>query len=237
MIGVLVNTFAVILGSLIGMLFNKGIPEKISSAITAGLGLCTMFVGIFGALDGKNILVVILSITLGAIIGTLIDIDYQLNRFGKFVEVKFSHENGKVSVAQGFVTASLVFCVGAMTIVGSLNAGIKGDNTMLFTKSLLDFMISIVFSCTMGIGVMLSALFVLVFQGSIALLSGVIAPFLSEAVIGEMTCAGSILVFAIGTNLAGLSKFKVANYLPAVFIPIALCPIYDLIANFLSTHF
>ena len=164
MIGVLVNTFAVILGSLIGMLFNKGIPEKISSAITAGLGLCTMFVGIFGALDGKNILVVILSITLGAIIGTLIDIDYQLNRFGKFVEVKFSRENGKVSVAQGFVTASLVFCVGAMTIVGSLNAGIKGDNTMLFTKSLLDFMISIVFSCTMGIGVMLSALFVLVFQ-------------------------------------------------------------------------
>lgn len=237
MIGVIVNTVAVIIGSLIGMLFNKGIPEKISSAITIGLGLATTFVGISGALEGSNILVVIISITLGAIIGTIIDIDKQLNRFGSFVEVKFARENGKTSVAQGFVTASLVFCVGAMTIVGSLNAGIKGDNTMLFTKSLLDFMISIVFSCTMGIGVMLSALFVFVFQGSIALLSGVVAPLLSEAVIAEMTCTGSILVFAIGTNLAGLSKFKVANYLPAIFFPIALCPLYDFIANFLASHF
>ncbi len=237
MIGVLVNTVAVIIGSLIGLLFNKGIPEKISSAITVGLGLATVFVGISGALEGENILVVILSIAFGSIVGTLIDIDKQLNRFGSFVEVKFKQENGKTSVAQGFVTASLVFCVGAMTIVGSLNAGIKGDNTMLFTKSLLDFMMSIVFSCTMGIGVMLSALFVLVFQGSIALLSGVIAPFLSDAVIAEMTCTGSILVFAIGTNLAGLSKFKVANYLPAIFIPIALCPLYDTVANFLASHF
>ena len=237
MIGVLVNTVAVIMGSLIGILFNKGIPEKLSSSITVGLGLATMFVGISGALEGKNILIVILSIAIGAIIGTCLDIDKQLNRFGSFVENKFSHGNKKNSVAQGFVTASLVFCVGAMTIVGSLNAGIKGDNTMLFTKSLLDFMMSIVFASTMGVGVALSAVFVFVFQGSIALLSGVLAPLLSEAVIAEMTCTGSILVFAIGANLAGLSKFKVANYLPAIFIPILLCPLYQCAANFLVTHF
>ncbi len=237
MLGVAVNTIAVIIGSLIGMLFSRGIPEKISSTITVGLGLATMYVGISGALCGENTLVMILSIVIGAIIGSIIDIDKRLNLFGELVERKFKREDGKTGVAQGFVTASLVFCVGAMTIVGSLNAGLRGDNTMLFTKSALDFMISIVFASTMGFGVMLSAAFVLVFQGSIALLSGILAPFLSETVIFEMTCTGSLLVFAIGTNLAGISKIKVANYLPAVFMPIALCPLYDIIAGAISNLF
>ena len=237
MLGVTVNAVAVIIGSLIGMLFSKGIPEKISSTITVGLGLATMYVGITGSLCGENTLVMILSIVIGAIIGSLIDIDKRLNLFGEFVERKFNKSDGKTSVAQGMVTASLVFCVGAMTIVGSLNAGISGDNTMLFTKSALDFMISIVFASTMGFGVMLSSVFVFVFQGSIALLSGVIAPFLSDSVIVEMTCTGSLLVLAIGTNLAGISKIKVANYLPAVFMPIALCPLYDLIAGVISNLF
>ena len=124
-----------------------------------------------------------------------------------------------------------------MTIVGSLQAGINGNNEMLFTKSLLDFVMSIVLTSTLGIGVMLSSVFVLVFQGSIALLSGLVAPYLGETVIAEMTCTGSILVMAIGMNLAGITKVKVANYLPAVFVPIFMCPLYDMIAQFLTGLF
>ncbi|MBQ8474574.1 MAG: DUF554 domain-containing protein [Clostridia bacterium] len=237
MVGVLVNTVAVMIGSLIGLIFKKGIPQKYADALMVGLGLCTVYVGISGALDGKNVLIAILSIVAGTVVGTLIDIDKWLNSFGDLVEEKFSKGEGKVSIAQGFVTASLIFCVGSMTIVGSLQAGISGNNEMLFTKSLLDFVMSIVLTSTLGIGVILSALFVLVFQGAIALGAGVIAPYLSEAVICEMTCVGSLLVIAIGTNIMGLTKIKVANYLPAIFVPIALCPLYEFIANFLSSLF
>lgn len=234
MLGVAVNTVAVIIGSFLGLLFKKGIPEKISDAIQIILGFATLYVGISGALDGQNVLITILSLVVGAVVGTLIDIDKRLNDLGNFVERKFNRGNGKVSIAQGFVTASLLFCVGSMTIVGSLQAGISGNNEMLFTKSLLDFVMAIVLTSTLGIGVMFSAVFVLVFQGGIALLSGVIAPYLGDAVIAEMTCTGSILVMVIGLNLAGVTKVKVANYLPAVFAPIFICPVYNLAADLLS---
>ncbi|MDY3954484.1 MAG: DUF554 domain-containing protein, partial [Anaerovoracaceae bacterium] len=127
------------------------------------------------------------------------------------------------SLAEGFVSASLLFCVGAMTIVGSLQAGLSGDNEMLFTKSTLDFISSIVFASALGIGVLLSAVFVFVFQGAIVLLAQVIAPYLNDAVVAEMTCAGSLLILALGLNMLGLTKLKVMNYMPAVFLPILLC--------------
>ena len=128
-----------------------------------------------------------------------------------------------MTIAEGFVTASLLFCVGAMTIVGSLQAGLTGNNEMLFTKATLDGISSIIFSASLGIGVMLSAAFVFVFQGAIVLLAQAVEPFLSDAVIAEMTCVGSLLIVAIGLNILGITKLKVMNYMPAVFIPIVLC--------------
>ena len=127
MIGVFVNVATVFIGSLVGLLLKKGIPDRVTGALMAGIGLCTVYIGISGALNGENTLVLILSMAIGTIIGTLLDIDGQLNRLAAYVESKFKQENGQVTVAEGFVTASLLFCVGAMTIVGSLQAGLTGD--------------------------------------------------------------------------------------------------------------
>lgn len=219
MTGVIANTLTVIVGSLVGLTFRKGIPERVTSAVMIGLGLCTVYIGIDGALAGQNVLIVIASIVAGAIIGTLIDIDRAINNLGLWVEKKFQKEGGnQVSVAEGFVTASLLFCVGAMTINGSLNAGISGDNSLLFTKATLDLFSSSMMAASLGIGVLFAAAFVLGFQGALVLMAGFLAPFLNDAAIAEMTCAGSLIIIAIGTNLIGITKIKVANYLPAILL-------------------
>ena len=223
MLGVFVNVATVFIGSLVGLLLKKGIPDKVTGALMAGIGLCTIYIGISGALNGENTLVLILSMAIGTIIGTLLDIDGQLNRLAAYVESKFKQENGQVTVVEGFVTASLLFCVGAMTIVGSLQAGLTGDCEMLFTKATLDLISSCVLAASLGIGVMLSDIFVFVFQGGVVLLARVIAPFLTDYAIHEMTCAGSVLIIALGLNLIGVTKIKVANYLPVLLIPPILC--------------
>ena len=223
MLGVFVNVATVFIGSLVGLLLKKGIPDKVTGALMAGIGLCTIYIGISGALNGENTLVLILSMAIGTIIGTLLDIDGQLNRLAAYVESKFKQENGQGTVVEGFVTASLLFCVGAMTIVGSLQAGLTGDCEMLFTKATLDLISSCVLAASLGIGVMLSDIFVFVFQGGLVLLARVIAPFLTDYAIHEMTCAGSVLIIALGLNLIGVTKIKVANYLPVLLIPPILC--------------
>ena len=223
MLGVLVNVGTVLIGSLVGLFLKRGIPEKVTEALMIGIGLCTVFIGISGALEGENTLVLILSMAIGTVIGTLLDIDKQLNRLADYVEARFKQKEGQVTVAEGFVTASLLFCVGAMTIVGSLQAGLTGDCEMLFTKATLDLVSSCVLAASLGIGVLLADIFVLVFQGGIVLLAGLVAPFLTDYAIGEMTCAGSVLIIALGLNLIGVTKIKVANYLPVIFIPPILC--------------
>lgn len=223
MAGVLVNTATVLAGSLVGLLLRRGIPKRIADAVMIGLGLCTLYIGAHGALEGKNVLVVIAAMVLGAIIGTAINIDGGINRLGAWVESRFKKKDGKTSVAEGFVTASLLFCVGAMTITGALNAGIDGDNSLLYTKAMLDLFSSAMLAASLGVGVTCSAVFVLVFQGAIVLLAGVLAPVLTEAAIAEMTCAGSLLIFAIGLNLVGVVKIKVANYLPAIVLAPVFC--------------
>jgi uncharacterized membrane protein YqgA involved in biofilm formation len=229
LLGVLVNTGAVILGSLLGLLFRKGIPQRVSSAVMIGLGLCAVYIGIDGALEGENVLIVIASMVLGGIVGTLLDIDGGINRLGKWVETRFQHHEGdNASAAQGFVTASLLFCAGAMTINGAIEAGIQGDDTIFFTKATLDFFSSIMLSAGLGIGVMLSAAFVLVFQGLLVLLAGVIAPVLTPFAVAEMTCTGSLIMIAIGTNLMGISKIKVADYLPGILFAPVICMIVNL---------
>lgn len=216
MIGVIVNTLTVIIGSGIGLLLKKGIPQRYSKAVMNGIGICTLYIGISGALKGDNALVAITSIVIGALIGTLIDIDKHINALGEKVEKKFKKKQDKSSIAQGFVTASLLFCVGAMAIVGSLNSGISGDHDMIFTKSLLDFISSMMLSISLGVGVMFSAVFVFVFQGSIVLLAQYLRPILTQQSITHLTCVGSLLILMLGLNILGLTKFKVANYLPAI---------------------
>jgi hypothetical protein len=220
MTGVLVNTVAVLVGSLIGLLCKKGIPQKIADAIMTGIALCTLYIGISGALKGNNTIVLIISMVLGVAAGTLLDIDGALAKLGSKLEERFKKADGGVSVAQGFVTASLLFCVGAMTVVGSINAGL-GDNEMLFTKSVLDLISAIMLSVSLGIGVLFSAAFVLVFQGLLALFAGVLAPVLSEAAIAELVCAGSVMIIALGLNMLKITKIKVADFLPAlIFAPL-----------------
>ena len=176
-------------------------------------------------MKGENTLVLILSMAIGIVIGEGLELDDRLNRFAKRVERRFQRGGNEISLAEGFVTASLLFCVGAMTIVGSLQAGLSNDYEMLFTKSVLDLISSMVFASSMGIGVMLAAGFVFIFQGGIVLLAQFVAPFLTDAVIAEMVCSGSLIIFALGLNIVGITKLKVINFLPAIFLPIMICPI------------
>ena len=232
MFGVLINTITVILGSTAGMLFSKFISEKYTNAIMTAIGLCTLYIGFDGALKGENTLVLIISLAIGTALGTLCGIDEGISKVGSFIEKKFSGNEGKTSVAQGFVTASLLFCIGSMTIVGSLNAGISGDNTLLITKSVLDLISSCVLAASMGVGVMFAALFVLVFQGGLVMLAQLIGPFLSVPAQNELICAGSIMIIALGLNLIGITKIKVANMLPALII----APILEYPLNLLMSY-
>lgn len=234
MTGVLVNVLTVLIGSTVGLVFKKGISEKYSGAVMTGIGLCTVFIGISGMLKGQNVLVAIISMVLGALVGTALDIDGKLNSAGDILQRKMKKtENGKASLAEGFVTASLLFCVGAMTIIGSLEAGLKGDNTTLFTKSILDLFSSMMLSASLGIGVIFAALFVLVFQGGLVLLSGLLDSVLNEAAIAEITCVGSLMIFALGLNLMGITKIKVANYFPALVFSPFICALFALLGQYI----
>ena len=225
LIGTLVNTGTVIAGSLIGLFLGNILPQRLQDTVMKGLGLCTLFIGITGLMGGENALITVLSMAIGAVIGELLDLDGHLNRFAEKLEKRFKRDGAKTSLAEGFVTASLVFCVGAMTIMGALNDGLTGDHTMLFTKATLDFISSIIFASSLGLGVLLAAVAVLVIEGGIACLAGVVAPLLQydAAVIPEMTVVGSLLIVGLGLNLLGITKLKVMNYLPAIFLPIRLC--------------
>ena len=183
-----------------------------------GLGVCTLYIGITGSLCGENVLIVIAAVVLGAIIGTLLDIDGAINTLAKKAEDRFKKEGQGVSIAEGLVTATLLFCVGSMTVTGSIQAGLTGDNSILVTKATLDFVSSMMLASALGIGVLFSTLSVFVIQGGLVLLAGLLAPLLSTGAINEMTCVGSLLIVMIGTNLMGISKIKVADFLPAILI-------------------
>lgn len=189
-----------------------------------GLALCVIYIGISGALKGEDTLQMIICIAVGALIGEIIDIDDKLNKLGQLIESNVNKNKDsrkeKVSIAEGFVTSSLLFCVGAMAVVGSLESGLNGNHTTLFAKSILDGVSSIIFTSSLGIGVIFSAVAILIYQGSITLLAGVLSEVLTEGVINNMSAVGSLLILGLGLNMLGASKIKVANLLPAIFIPI-----------------
>lgn len=224
MLGTIVNSAGILAGALIGLIFKRGIPEKMSDTLMKGLGLCTLFIGLTGAMKGENSMIIIISVIIGTLIGEGFDLEDKLNRLGKWLEKKVVGENSeKGSFAEGFVTSSLVVCVGAMAIVGSLQSGLVGNHDILYNKAILDFVISIIFASTMGVGVVFSAGMVFIYQGAITLLAQWISPFLTDAVINEMTCVGSIIIIGLAFNMLGMTKLKVMNYVPAVFVPILLC--------------
>lgn len=233
MTGVFVNVITVILGSSLGLLFKKGISQKYTDAVMTGIGLCVVAIGVSGILKGENILVSIISMVIGALIGTAFDIDGKINGVGDFLSRKIKKKSDKVSLTEGFVTASLLFCVGAMTIIGSLDAGLKGDNSTLFTKSVLDLFSSMMLSASLGIGVMFAAVFVLVFQGGLVLLSSLLEGVLTASAVAEITCVGSLMILALGLNLLGITKIKVANYFPALILAPCVCALFELLGKYI----
>lgn len=224
MLGTLVNAGAIVLGSFLGLLLKKGLPEKITDAIMKGVALCVLYIGLDGCLEGNNALIAILSIVLGALAGTALDLDGRLSALGDYMERKLQAGGGSFSTA--FVTASLLFCVGAMAVVGSLQSGLTGNHTMLYTKSMLDGISSVVFAATLGPGVLMAGVAVLLYQGAITLLAQALAPVLNDAVVAEMTCVGSLLIIGLGLNMLGVTKLKVMNYVPAVFVAIGVCYLF-----------
>ncbi len=226
MLGVILYTLAIVLGTVVGILFRAFLPQKLGDAVMKGIALCVLYIGIDGVLEGSNPIITILSMACGAIIGTLLDLDKQLNRFGAFIQKKLvkNSKPGGASVSEAFVSSSLLFCVGAMAIVGSLDAGLRGDNATLLAKAVLDGISAIFFASSLGWGVLLSAVTVLLYQGALVLLAdGLQVILTNEAMIAEMTCVGSLLIIALALNMLGITKLKVMNYLPAIFFPIVFC--------------
>jgi uncharacterized membrane protein YqgA involved in biofilm formation len=232
--GAIVNVLAVVFGGLLGLLLRRFLHsgegrlgetmEKCSDAIMKGIGLCCMVIGISGALKSEKMLVMILSVIVGGILGTLLDLDGKINRLGNFLGEKLSGKGGMASdFSAGFVNATLLFCVGAMSIVGPMESGLRLVHTTQYAKSIMDGVMAIVFASSFGVGVLFSGVSILLYQGSLTLLAQWVQPILSDAVITEMSAAGSLLILGIGLNLAGITKLKLMNYIPAMFLPILFC--------------
>lgn len=224
MLGTIVNCIAIIVGCFIGMIFKHYISEKINNTVFIGLALCTLYIGINGAIQSQNTIVIIISMVIGGGLGELIDLDNLINKLGQNLERKFIKGEKKGTIAQGFISASLLFCVGAMTILGSLQSGMIGDNNILYAKSALDFVASIIYSSTLGIGVGMAAMFVFVYQGFLTITAQYISPLLTSnaAIIIDMNAVGSIIIVGLAFNMLKMTKIKVANFIPAIFIPIII---------------
>lgn len=246
--GTIVNAVATAVGSLIGLLIRflvrrraeklSGGPENIdkpdalegkekakpfsqrfSKAMMKGFALCTIYIGISGALLCTSVLVLLLSMVAGICIGELLNLDHLVNRAVRRLETRMKGHN----IAEGLISAGLLFCVGAMTVNGALMSGLGQGHSILYSKSVLDFCAAIVYSMTMGVGVLLSSVLVFMIEGGIACLAALFGSFLSEYMITMMGAVGSLLIVALGLNLLGASKIKIINYIPAVFMPILFC--------------
>ena len=230
-LGTIINTLAIILGGLGGLLFGRFLKESVQDALCKACGVSTLFLGIAGALEGmltvegtgvvsSGTMLVIGCIALGSLIGALLNLEDGMERFGQWLKIKTGNARDARFV-DAFVTASLTVCIGAMAIVGSIQDGIKGDYSILAAKAVLDFIIIMVMTCSMGKGCIFSAIPVAVFQGSITALAGLIRPLMTEAALGNLSMIGSILIFCVGVNLVWGKKLKVANMLPAVIFAVA----------------
>ncbi|MFD1067007.1 DUF554 domain-containing protein [Oceanobacillus locisalsi] len=224
--GTIVNVVFIIIGSIIGLFFTK-IPERFKETVMNGIGLAIVLIGLQMALQTEQIIIVLLSLLSGAIIGEGLKIEEGLNRFGEWIGTRFAVSNNNTSISQGFVTASLIFCVGALAIIGALDSGIRGDHGVLITKGIIDGFTALVLTTTLGIGVILSAAPVFLYQGTIALLATQINRWVPDAfldgLIVELTAVGGLLILAIGLNLLNITKIRIGNLLPSI-VTVVLVP-------------
>ena len=232
MIAVLVNTVAVLAGSIIGILFRNRLKESLRNSVMKALGLCTLLIGVMSAVETQELLGVIVCMVLGTLLGELLRIDDRIENAGDAIKGKLLKGrpggSGMESFTDGFVSASILFCIGSMTIVGSLEAGTRQNYSILFAKSTMDFISSMAFGAAMGYGVTCSAAFVLVFQGALVLLSAWIGSALSDAVVTEMSAVGGVILMGMALNLLGCTRerIRVANMLPAIFLPILYLAVF-----------
>lgn len=217
MLGTIINSLAILIGGFTGSLFKNKISSAYNETIMKALGLSVILIGLKGALQINNILLLIISLTLGTLVGELMKIEKGIENIGTWLERRFSNQKG---LAKGFVTASLVYCVGAMAIMGALKSGLTGNHDILFAKSLLDGISAIIFSSSLGIGVCFSAISVFLYQGIITLTATLMKPYLIPSVVNEMSAIGGLLIVAIGVNMLEIKRIKVGNMLPAIFIPL-----------------
>ena len=219
LLGSLVNGGAIVVGGLVGMFAGKLLPERLRTSVMAALSLMTIGIAVPGLLKSSNALIPIISLVIGTIIGELLNIDAAVNKLGENLQKRFSGSR----VTEGFVTGSLVFAIGALAVMGPLQSGLQHQHDLLFSKSVIDGVASIVFASTLGLGVALSGLMVFAVEGSIALLASVVAPYLGEAVVNEITFVGSLLIVGISLSLLGITKLRILNMVPAILLPILLC--------------
>ena len=215
MTGTIINIFTVFIGSMVGLLIRSKIPETYKTILLLAIGLLSLVIGIQMAFKTEEILLMMSALLFGAISGQFMDINKKIELFADILKKKFTSQNDKY-FSEGFITASIIFCVGPMTILGALNDGLKGDYDLLAIKSILDGFTSIALSATFGIGVMFSIITILIIQGGISLFATFADSFLSELMIAEMTAVGGVMIIAIGIVILDIKKIKVANFLPAL---------------------
>ena len=218
--GVLINAAAVVSGGVLGTLGGRFMPEKMKQTVLAATGLVSIGIGISGAIGSSNQLIPILSLVIGAVIGELLRIEDGVTRAGDWLQKRFGKSG---SITEGFVTGSLVFAVGAMAVMGSLESGLKNDHTILMTKSVIDMAGSVAFAGSLGIGVAFSALSILVLEGTVTLLASLLTGVLTDTVITEISVTGSLIIIGVGLNVLGLTKLRIMNMTPALLLPILLC--------------
>ncbi len=221
MTGTVINIGTVIAGTVAGLTLRRRMPEKMSSTVVQGIGIFTLFIGMSMALETKNVLVVLFSIAIGSVIGTALDIEGWLELTASRLEARFARGAGG-GLARGFVAASLLFCVGPMAVLGSIQDGLTGDYRILVTKAIMDGFCSIAFAATLGAGVALSAGAILVYQGGLTLAATAIKGFLTDAAVREMTATGGLLIVGIGIDMLGIKKIHVGNMLPAIAVALVL---------------
>ncbi|WP_112182588.1 MULTISPECIES: DUF554 domain-containing protein [Paraliobacillus] len=230
LLGTIINGVAIIIGTVLGLFFRK-IPERYKETILSGIALTIILIGLQMALQVNHIIIVLLSIMIGAILGEVIDIENRLNQIGTWVESIISGNKVDSKISQGFITASLIFVVGAMAIIGALDGGLRGDHGVLITKSILDGFTSLVLATTLGFGVILSAIPVVLYQGTIVLMATTIEkwipPLLLDGFIVEMTATGGLLIVAIGLNMLNITSIRIANLLPSLFMVGIIYTIYQ----------
>lgn len=233
MIATVVNVALVLVGSALGLLFRRLISQKLLAVLTHALGLCVAGVGISSLVATQDMLCVIVCMVVGTVIGQGIDIEARLERGGEWLRQRVDRGNPNSRFTESFVSASLLFCVGAMAITGSMEAGLNQNYTILFTKGVIDGVSAISFAATMGAGVAFSALPLLCYQGAITLVAGWAGPYLPQAVIVEMSAVGGALIVGIAINMLGLGKekIKVGNMLPAMFLPLVYFPLTQWIGS------